>query len=100
MKWAKYSLIISALGIIAALYIEWSIYLDYQAATGKSRAVFLGDLHYIYHKAAVFIGGIISLVLAIIANRKKEALRNVIIAMLLATITILIPFLFLWRIFI
>lgn len=97
-KLTLFSILLSTLCIFALLSVEWSIYFDYIKATGKTQALFgLTEMNYASTKFYLAGGGLIALVLAVIALRKKESKKTAKIAIIMAVITMVLPVTRIWR---
>jgi len=95
------AIVICVLCMIGVLITERNIYLEYQAATGKTSALFsLNELSYLKKKCYLIFGGLIGLVLTFIAYKRKETKTKILIALGLSTFTIVIPIIRVWRLFI
>ena len=101
INFSKIAILLSVISILWTLYIESSIYDDYLSSTGKTKALFglklLFDYSYRFYLCAF---GIVSLFLSFVAHRKNENQLYIIIAILLAISSILLPFMGIWKYFI
>jgi len=100
-RYSKIAIILCVISIIWTLCIERAIYYDYMSSTGKTQALFGLTLlfSYSYRYYLVFFG-IIALGFSIMAIRKKENEQHIVISILLAINSIILPFLNVWQYFI
>jgi hypothetical protein len=94
---SKASIIISCLGIIAAIWVQYQLYDGYQSAPGKHRALY-GLRHWSYFWFALL--GVISLVLFVLSAFSKEKLAVLALSLVLAVGSILLLIFPIWRSFI
>ncbi|GAB5400075.1 MAG: hypothetical protein Aureis2KO_16600 [Aureisphaera sp.] len=93
--------VIICLGSLSWLFsIEWQIYDDYMRTSGKARALFgINELAYL-NKLLLSIGGILGFICAFLAYRRNEHKGVIRILMVLALITMLLPFFKVWSWFV
>ena len=91
---SKISIVISIIGICIAISIQYNLFVGYQNATGKTRALYgikhLMQIDYIYI-------GIISFILSIISIFKKEKIKTIILTLSLSILSALLLVLELWK---
>ncbi|MCH9661694.1 MAG: hypothetical protein K0U54_12390 [Bacteroidetes bacterium] len=99
-KFSKITIVICLLCVCGVLYYERNIYLDYQEATGKTKALFgLIELGYV-HKYYFVLGGILGLALTLVAFRKKESKGWIWLAFIISILIIVLPILRVWHWFV
>ncbi len=91
---SKISILISVIAIIAAIWIQYDLFIGYEMATGKTRALY--GLKHLFYMDYLAIGGI-GLLLSIISIFKKEKLKTVVLSSGLAVTSILLLALEIWR---
>lgn len=92
------SLLLSLAGILAALSINYEIALQYEASSGKTKALFglVTLISFGYRYYFVFLG-VIALALAITDFRKRRDINYLKLTILLSLTSILLTILDLWR---
>lgn len=104
MKQNKFSwaaIIICDLCLLALIWFERRSYLDYQATSGKTQALYGIQEAIIFNsKMYLIIGGFLGLVLAMLAWAKKESRSSLSLALFLSLVVIIAPFLSIWRWFV
>ena len=99
-KWNTISIALSSIGIVAGLFIEHNIFIDYQNASGKTQALFgLNELLGYSEKKYIVGLGLVSLILSLIALRKKEQKSLVQFSIITGILCFILPFIRIWRFF-
>ncbi len=81
--------------------VEREIYKRYLNSGGKTKALFgIIEMGYYDEQLLIVFGGVISLLLALIAYRQSENRNLSFFAIILSLITITLPFLEIWKLFI
>jgi hypothetical protein len=94
-------IILSILFLYWELIIEREIYIDYINSTGKTRALFgLKDLLGYSDRYFIISGGIINLVMTLILIKYRPSKFQLLIGILISTLSIILPFLSIWKIFV
>jgi hypothetical protein len=91
---SKISIVISIIGICIAISIQYNLFVGYQNATGKTRALY--GIKYLMQINYIFIG-ITSFVLSIISIFKKEKIKTIILTLSLSILSVLILVLEIWK---
>lgn len=94
---SKISILISVIAIIVAIWIQYDLFIGYELATGKTRALY--GLKQLFYKDYLAIGGT-GLLLSIISILKKEKLKMVVLSSGLAITAMLLLVLGVWSWFI
>lgn len=94
---SRISIVLSIIGIYIGISIQYHLYADFQAATGKTQALY--GLKHLMNLDYVFIG-IISLLLSIISVFKKENSNTIILTLILSILSILLIIFDIWRLFV
>jgi len=97
-KFSIISLLLAFASIICTIFLNYRLAKLYIAADGKTRALFgIVEISNYAYKIWVFIGGILALILAIIALKKKESKIIYRLSFLLSLITMLLVFIRFWK---
>ncbi len=93
-----FSLISICLGIIGAfltLLFHYKLGIEFSEADGKTQAFYGLKSFFTSYKFSGF--GLLGFLITLIAYRKKENLRLIIIAVLISLLSIILPFFDLWK---
>ena len=79
------------------LTVEWSIFMEFLAAPGKTDALFgITGFSFSPIRFILSLGGLVAFVIAIRGGRRKEAKQQVNLAMLMSLLVLLAPFIGMW----
>ena len=100
-KFSWMAIIITVLCLIGVVMIEINLFLEYQAVSGKTRGLFsLNELGYLESKILLVLGGLIGLILTLVAFIRKESKSKTLLALVFSILVISLPFIRIWNWFV
>jgi uncharacterized membrane protein YqjE len=97
MRISILSIIISLIGLLLIIKVNYKISMDFNSIDGKTQA-YVG-LKYLYKIYYIFFG-IIGLILSLISILKREQKKTTVIAIIISIITIILSYIDLWKLMI